>query len=89
MYVPTWQIREHEDALVEAKGHEVLPELLEDGQSHKEGEGAVAKKHGVPQMVDLVQGEDVWNDKDGQYVLRLALCCLDLRVNMVRNQGMA
>ena len=40
-----------------------MPELLQDGQSHKEREGTVSKQHGVPEMVDLVKREDIWGEK--------------------------
>lgn len=55
----TCHVRECEDALVEAVSEQVLLELLQDGHTHTQGEGGISQQQCVPQMKDLVQGQDV------------------------------
>ena len=87
----TWQVREEQNALVEVKGHEAVPELAQDGQAHTEGESPIPEEQHVPEVKDLGQGEDVWG-ATGQVTSHDHLHTPTLvhsRVNMVRNHGIA
>lgn len=56
----TGQVREEQDALVEAVGQEPIAELLQDGHSDTERERGVAQQQRVPQVEDLMQGKDIY-----------------------------
>lgn len=55
----TRQVREEQDALVEAVGQEPVTQLLQDRHSDTERERGVAQQQRVPQVEDLMQGKDV------------------------------
>lgn len=55
----TWQVREEQDALVEAVSQESIPELLQYGHADTEGEGGVTQQQRVPQVEDLVQWKHI------------------------------
>lgn len=56
----TWQVREEEDALVEAIGQKAIPELLQYGHANAEGEGRVTQQQRVPQVEDLVKRKHIY-----------------------------
>ena len=62
----TWHVREREDALIEAIGEQVPLELLQDGHTHTEGEGGIPQQQCVPQVKDLVQGQDVCGESTSE-----------------------
>lgn len=57
--VLTWQVREKQDALIEAISQEAIPELLQYGHADTEWERGVAQQECVPQVKDLVQWEHI------------------------------
>lgn len=58
-YILTWQVREEQDALIEAVGQEAVPELLQYGHADTEGERRVTQQQRVPQVEDLVQWKHI------------------------------
>lgn len=68
----TWQVREQEDALIEAISQETVPELLQYGHANTEGEGGVTQQQCVPQVEDLVQWKHICiqiNTTKGRFLL--------------------
>lgn len=56
----TWQVREEQDALVEAISQKTIPELLQYGHADTEGERGVTQQQRVPQVEDLVEWKHIY-----------------------------
>ena len=59
LHLLTWHVREEQNALIEAKCEQLIPQLLEYGHPDAERKWRISKHQRVPQVKDFVQREDV------------------------------
>ena len=54
-----WHVTEQEDALIELSFHQLILQLVEDGETNTERIGGVTQQQSVPEVEYLVEREDV------------------------------